>query len=464
MSTGTLALFEGKQKELDALLAKDGLTPEELSRVEALDGELDTLQKEIETLQALERKAAGRAAFLDRPVNVLAPVTDAAATGLITKQFTVPAAALGSGVRHFKARDCDVLGRHVSAEERAYRFGMWVVSSLLGNDRANRYCKDYGIQTKIAAGNSLTAGSALIPDEFSADLIRLREMYGVFRANCRATRMVRDTMIVPRMTGDVTAHYIAEGTAPAESDAAWDNVQLVSKKLAILTGMTSEITEESIIDVADALAQSISYSLALKEDQSAFNGDGTSTYGGITGARAKLLGLSATRANIAGLVVGSGNLFSELTLADFEKVAGRLPAYAANAANRPSWFVSRQFYYDVMLRLLLAQGGATANEAMNLGGGRTFLTYPVVEAQVMPAVDANDQVCALFGVPSLAAKLGDRREETLALSEHYQFNKDVISVRATMLHDIVWHDVGNASGTAADRVPGPIVGLLTAAS
>jgi hypothetical protein len=67
-------------------------------------------------------------------------------------------------------------------------------------------------------------------------------------------------------------------------------------------------------------------------------------------------------------------------------------------------------------------------------------------------------------VVSSAARLGDRRQSALALSEHSRFANDEIEIRGTQRLDIVVHDVGNAHATAASRVPGPIVGLLMAAS
>jgi hypothetical protein len=39
-----------------------------------------------------------------------------------------------------------------------------------------------------------------------------------------------------------------------------------------------------------------------------------------------------------------------------------------------------------------------------------------------------------------------------------------LTLRGTQRYDINVHDVGNASATASLRQPGPIVGLITAAS
>jgi HK97 family phage major capsid protein len=117
-----------------------------------------------------------------------------------------------------------------------------------------------------------------------------------------------------------------------------------------------------------------------------------------------------------------------------------------------------------MERVMLAAGGVTAAE---IAAGRRqpmFMGYPVEFAQAMPSTEANSQVCALFGALDLSSLFGDRRMTTIATSEHLNFAEDELAIRGTERFDINNHDVGNASATAADRVPGPIVGLITAAS
>jgi hypothetical protein len=72
--------------------------------------------------------------------------------------------------------------------------------------------------------------------------------------------------------------------------------------------------------------------------------------------------------------------------------------------------------------------------------------------------------CALLGDLSLAASFGSRRDTTIAISEHSRFANDQLEIRGTERFDINVHDVGNASATAGFAFPGPIVGLITAAS
>jgi HK97 family phage major capsid protein len=260
---------------------------------------------------------------------------------------------------------------------------------------------------------------------------------------------------------------VGEGAATTESNKTWGNVTLTAKKLAALARITNELNEDSIINVADDLASEIAYAFSNSEDEAGFNGTGTSTYGGIVGVRQQLKGLSGTIANIAGLVVAAGNNYSEITLANFNTVISRLPQYADTP--NAKWYMHKSFFHEVADRLSYAAGGTTVAE-IGAKTSRLFLGYPVQFAQVLPKVEANDQVCALFGDLTLAAAFGDRRQTSIAFSESATvggesvFERDQIAVRGSERVDISVHDVGNANADATLRVPGPIVGLITAAA
>lgn len=346
--------------------------------------------------------------------------------------------------------------------QSAYRFGQWVLGGPLGIARNAQFCRENGLEIRAMSEGSNEYGGFLVPEEFRNDLIDLREQYGVFRRNAKIVPMMSDTRSDPRRTGGLTAYFVNEADSITASDKSWDRVNLVAKKLAVLARVSAELNEDSVISLADDLANEMAYAFANKEDECGFNGDGSSTYGGIVGAREKLKNLSGTIANIAGLYVGTGNLYSELVLTDFENVVALLPQFADTP--NAKWFVHRSFYYGVMLKLALAAGGITQADIVN--GQRTpaFLGYPVELTQVMPKTEANSQVCALLGDLSLAASLGSRRDTTITVSEHSRFANDQIEFKGTERFDINVHSVGNAHATAASRVQGPIVGLITAAS
>lgn len=452
-----LELIQQKRDAAKALLDKGIITPEDLKSAETMRDEIATFEAERKTAEQLEAFKAENEAALKAAARPVGPVPFSTAqpetktrTAIETRAVTTPLYRGKSNI--FKGDDANL---------KAYQFGMWFLATI-GNERAKNYCAENGVEFKVYNEGVNSQGGYLVPHQFENDLIDLREQYGVFRRNAKVVTMTSDTRSDPRRIGGLTAYWVGESDAGTQSTGTWDRVNLTAKKMMVLARITSELNEDSVIDMADNIAGEIAYAFAQAEDLAGFVGDGTSTYGHITGVTNSLLNLSATRANIAGLYVGTGNLFSELVLADFNGVKAKLPQYAKMRGAK--WYVSQAFYYGVMEKLAVAAGGVTEQGIAGGIGGLRFLGDPVEITQALPTVNANDQVAALYGNLPSAARLGDRRQSALALSEHSRFANDEIEIRGTQRLDIVVHDVGNAHATEASRVPGPIVGLLMAAS
>jgi HK97 family phage major capsid protein len=373
--------------------------------------------------------------------------------------LTIPAMPRRCGVlKHFRGHDSD---------RRAYRFGMFNLA-LLSWQMPGRYrfraAMDYVDKHMAAHESSDTAGTHyLIPEEFAQDLIDLREQFGLARRLLRMEPMRSDTKLIPRRTGGLTAYWVGEDSAGTESNANHDQVRLVAKDLMAIARLSNQVAADDVTMLGDRLMGEASYAFANAEDLAAFNGDGTSTYGGVTGVRTKLDNIDGAGTDSFGLVTqGTGNTWPAIVLADFDKVVGRLPQYA----DTPNcvWTMHRTFYYEVVEKLIQASGGVPAYEVRE-GRRQTplFKGYPVEFSQVFPNATAVSQVCCVLGDLSLAAAFGDRQQEALAYSEHATiggesvFERNQVAMRLTERIDIVVHDAGSAS------VAGPVVGLKTGA-
>jgi HK97 family phage major capsid protein len=449
-------------------LAKDRAdranTQPELDEIKSIDADQEQLEARYQELKKVEEARAKndeRAKAFAVPINRPAfPNGDKDPK----KSRAIAYSAMGN-LKHI-----GLYGNRHQDEELAYRFAQWWFATNLPGDsplraKAAAFCADNGIPTIKALNEGINEqGGALVPPEFDNMLIRLLEQFGVFRRYTRMSQMAGDTKMIPRRTGGVTAAWVGESQSITDSTPSYDNVQLVAKKLAARVVMSSEITEDSAIGLADQLAFEIGTAFALAEDQAAFLGDASPTYGGITGIAPKLRGLSATIANIAGLYVAFGDLFSEFILGDFNSTVALLPQYADTA--QTAWYCHRSFYFGTMQRLELAAGGNTIREVAS--GDRAprplFLGYPVNFTQVMPRTDAASQIAAILGDLSMGTVMGDKRQRTLFTDPYSLSANDQIAVRGTERVDIIVHDVGNASATAADRQPGSIVGLISKAS
>lgn len=467
-------LRKAQKADFDAHIEDMAAMPADVvERIGNRNTEIETLSTEIKRLEDLEFMRTQNNAGLEGFTHHAGDSNGNADTNTQTKSVKIldeekriKRLPRYKAVEHFKGEDAPVL---------AYRFANWFAASILKSALASKgifdnelvrkaegYCKEFGIQVKAQAEGTNSLGGYLVPHEFGNDIIDLRESYGVFRRYAKLVPMMADTKSVPRRVGGLTVYNPGEGTAITASDKTWDSVSLTARKFATLAVYSSELDEDAMINIGDDLAGEIAWAFANKEDECGFNGDATSTYFGITGVREKIKGLSGTIANIAGLVVGTGNAYSEIVLSDFNKVVARLPQYADTP--RAAWFVHKTFYHEVMEKLALASGGVTSIEVTNGARQFRFLGYPVVVSQVMPKTEANSQVCALLGDLSLAAMFGDRRQLSLAYSTDYKFAEDQLAIRGTQRIDINVHSVGNADATAANRVAGPVVGLITAAS
>ena len=474
LSGGTLAEIIARQTEntkaAAAIFDKTDATAEEVKSAVALDGETEKLQVkrvELEGIEAAKTRNTKRMADLIVPERPQFHGGNGGGDSTKSVAITFPYA---SSLKNFKV-GMPGITTLAEAETKAFRFGkfMQVVMASPGGvvqqSPALEWCKSNGIEIKVQSEGVPSEGGVLVPVEFERTLIDLREQYGVFRRNVKTVPMGSETKLIPRRTGGLTSYFIGEGAPGTQSSKTWDNIQLVAKKLMTLVTYSTEVGEDAIINMADDLAGEIAYANALKEDQVGFNGAGISTDGGITGVRTKLAGLSGTIANIAGIRVQatvSTGTFASAVMGDFTATVGKLPLYADTP--NAKWYVHKTFFSNVMEGLMAAAGGNTWRDLTAGPTGTRFLGYPVEFAQVLPHVWVADTIFALFGDLGLAAKMGDRRQTTLFTDPYSLSANDQIQIRGTERFDVVVHDVGNASATAADRVPGPIVAFASAAS
>jgi len=346
-----------------------------------------------------------------------------------------------------------------SSAEEAEIFGACLATALVPEraTKAMRDIADSARKANITTTNTL--GGFTVPDIFIPTMIELRELRGAARQILSVIPTKSDKVSMPRDTGGVTVYWAGEAANTTESNPTGNEVGVTANKMSAITRVSNELLNDSAIAFGDWVARRIAYGFADKEDEAVFNGDGTSTYGGHIGFRSRLF-TSATVANNAGLVVGSGSTHATLALVDFEAVMGVAPSYVMGG----EWVMHKQFYYNVVVKLALAAGGVTSTEIVNGIPVPKLLGAPVRFSQVMPRITASSQVCALFGDYNSAAKAievaGGMQMATDQGGDN--FTADVTAFRGVNRFGITVHDVGNVSATAALRIPGPVVGLITA--
>ena len=333
--------------------------------------------------------------------------------------------------------------RAFKSVDEAYRFGRWAMACM-GSKKSAQWCADHDVLvTKGHIEGSNTAGGFLVPDEFENSLITLRDQYGVFRANARIVPMSSDVKRMPRRTGTVTAFFVGEAAAGTQSQQAFDSVNLVAKKLMVLTKISSELNEDNVVALGDDLANEIAYGFAKKEDECGFDGDGTSTYGGIVGLK-NAIGAGGTQDTSPAVTT-----LATLTLSDLRRVVGKLATWADGPNTK--WFMKRSVWNNAFLRLAEGANGNMLGDIQEGPGSLQFMGYPVVLTEAYTVSESDNGTYAFFGDLSLAAYLGDRRSTTVEFSNAAlnAFEQDELVVRGTERFDINVANVGDASVAGA---------------
>lgn len=332
------------------------------------------------------------------------------------------------------------------ADASAYKAGKWLLATIMGNAKSRQWCHDHGIEIRVQTEGINTAGGFVVPDVMERAVIDLREKYGMFRANARVIPMSSDHSIIPRRTDGVTAYFVGETDAITASDKSWNQVELTAKKLGALTRMSTDLSEDAIINIADDLADEMAWAFAKKEDECGLDGTGASTYGGMVGIRTKFVDGSHTAGYDAG--TSPCTAWSHITLADeIVTIMSLLPTYALP---RAKWYIHPAGKAGCFDALALAAGGNTTRE-IAAGAQPMFAGYPVVVSSAMPSAPANGTVYVLFGDLSLSTTFGDRRGIVIKVSDQRYIEYDQIGIQATERFCIVNHDIGDTSAA------GPVV-------
>jgi len=330
--------------------------------------------------------------------------------------------------------------KNFKTNDEAFRFGSWALGCI-GFKKSAQWCTDNGIVTKIAniEGNNL-AGGFLVPEEFENAIVTLREQFGVIRNHARVVPMSSDIKRMPRRSTNLTASFVGEASTASQTNETFDQINLVAKKSMVLTKFSSELSEDAVINFADDLAGEMAYAQAKLEDQCAFIGDATSTYGGITGL--------ANAVGSAG-VTTAASFLTAITLTEVQSFLSKLPQYADNANTKI--FCNKTVWNSLFLRLAYVSGGNNAVDLITGSNQLSFAGYPVVLTQAMNATTGVGAIMAHAGDFSQGIYFGDRRTTSVDFSNAAlnSFEADMLCYRSTTRWDLVCANVGDATNAGS---------------
>lgn len=421
------------------------MNEEQEASLRSLEQRAEKLRERIEFLQRVQAKNAELRAVLERsaPAKVI-DNPEPKEPEVEKRHYAVPKSH--GPLKAFSGPD---------ASERAYRAGMHIKGYVFGDAEARRWCKDHGVESRVQAGGINSLGGVLTSPELSSEIIRLVEEFGVFPQQAKRVNMNSDTLVYARRTGGLTARPVGENIEVTASDVTFDNVELTAKIWGVANRTPNSLLEDSVIDLADAMAVETAQAFSEAFDNAGFIGDGTLAYHGVTGIATKIL-QSAYSASV--VTATSNTTFGDLTMKNFTDLLARLPLYARNRNAR--WYISPAGWGAAMLRLAMLPGGSSnagGNSTDNVaaGFGETFLGYPVTLVQPMESrlTGTTGGVAALFGDLSQAAIFGERRAISIKTASERYIEFDQTLTFATTRNAMVVNDIGSTSKA------GPVVAL-----
>jgi len=426
---------DGTMVDPNAAAAQQNSLRSLMARADEIKARIDFLEtvaaKELELRAVLERSAPAKA--IETP--------EAKEPAVEKREYAVP--KNHGPLKAFRS------------SEAAYRAGMHIKGFVFGDAEARRWCRDHGVESRVQAGGINSLGGVLSSPELSSEIIRLVEEFGVFPQQAKRVNMAGDTLVYARRTGGLTARPVGENVEVTASDVTFDNVELTAKIWGVANRTSNSLLEDSVINLADAMAVETAQAFAEAFDNAGFIGDGTLAYHGVTGVAVKAL-LSAYSASV--VTATSNTTFGDLTMKNFTDLLARLPMYARNRNAR--WFISPAGWGSAMLRLAMLPGGSSGaggNNSDNVasGFGETFLGYPVTLVQSMESrlTGTTGGCAALFGDLSQAAIFGERRAISIKTASERYIEYDQTLTFATTRNAMVVSDLGSTTKA------GPVVAL-----
>lgn len=343
-------------------------------------------------------------------------------------------------------------GHGPEVDAKYQRAGNFLRAVIFEDTRAKEWCALNGVAIRKAASESIdSAGGALVPVELSKAIIDIREQYGAFRRATRIVPMASDTTVMPRRVGGMTAYFMNENNPNAtQSQAIVDDVNLTAKKIGAFVLASTEIEEDSLPDLVDYLANEIAWAFAQKEDDCAFNGDGTSLYAGMRG-----IGTIALDGNhaIAKVTAASGhNTFGGTAGIDNNDLGALMGAVRASAIPNAAWYASQVCFSRTMIALAAGAGGGALYVA-DWNGVMTpyFSGFPVVMCAKLPTVTTSlsGKVMLAFGDMYQGAVLGERRGITIKRSTDAYLHHDQLAILGTERFTANIHDMGDNSNAGS---------------
>ena len=270
-----------------------------------------------------------------------------------------------------------------------------------------------------------TAGGYLVPVEHAGErFIELLQAQAVVRrAGATVWPMPTETVNIPKLAGGATAYWVGENSSITASDLTFAQVQLVAKKLALLSQISRELMMASDPQIEDVVMRQFARAAALAEDIAYLRGDGTNN---------NPVGIRNTT-SVTVTELGSGNGAQP----SFDDLINAI--YTLDAADAPrdtrAWIINPR-EKKTLLTLKDSNGNYLWNDLRD-GSPPLLLGLPVFETTQIPTnltVGTSTDCSEIYLGAWSEAVIGERMALELAVSDQAgtAFQNDQIWIRGIM--------------------------------
>ncbi len=259
------------------------------------------------------------------------------------------------------------------------------------------------------------AGGYLVPPDIQAELLARTAQRSVFRRLGRVINTSRDRVVYPRVEAAAATEgglasgggsvfssgfvgtWAGETPAFSDKDPVFGTFDIPIRKIRVATKLANDFVADSIVNIAQWLAQNGADNMALVEDQGFVTGDGTALQplGILNDSGLVTVDVEGSTTDTISNASGAGS--SDKLIKN--QVYGLPAQYADNA----QWLFRRSIegkiraLADSTGRYLWPLQAGSAFGPPNGVGFRTLMEYPVNNSDFVPADGTNGSKVTLFG-------------------------------------------------------------------
>jgi HK97 family phage major capsid protein len=280
---------------------------------------------------------------------------------------------------------------------------------------------------RIVGKTAITTSDIPVPTEFGKEIVALVWKYGQFRQYARVYPLGASPTKLPKLKTSPAFGVIAQSAAVTEKSPQTEYVTFTPFKSGGLLRIPSEIDADTLGALGQFLAEYVSREAARWEDVVGFTGDGTSTYGSVSGVckhadtQSKLVQLGAGMTSPA-----------DITLADLRLLRTKVDQAA---------LMDSAYYMSMTMEAHLTSYNISANVTPYIANsllGSRLDGFPIRWVGVMPSFDTGahaGQYQVAFGNLQYWF-LGERAGWDIQTSRDVFFATDEIAMRALNRMDI----------------------------